>query len=62
MMNVTGGQHVARPLPVHRTPQTQNKRAMTAISRVVFEPMIPMPQRANMIHALDLVAIVMGIN
>jgi hypothetical protein len=34
----TGDQPVARPLPTHRTTQTQNKRTQTSMSRVGFEP------------------------
>jgi hypothetical protein len=37
----TGDQPVTRPLPIHRTTQTQNKRTQTSMSRVRFEPTIP---------------------
>jgi hypothetical protein len=33
----TGNQPVARPLPTHRTTQTQNKRTQTSMPRVGFE-------------------------
>jgi hypothetical protein len=37
----TGDQPAARPLPTHRTTQTQNKRTQTSMPRVGFEPTIP---------------------
>jgi hypothetical protein len=37
----TGDQAVARPLPTHRTTQTQNKRTQTSMPWVEFEPTIP---------------------
>jgi hypothetical protein len=37
----TGDQPVARPLPTHRTTQTQNKRTQTSMPLVGFEPTIP---------------------
>jgi hypothetical protein len=37
----TGDQPVARPLPTHRTTQTQNKRTQTSMPLVKFEPTIP---------------------
>jgi hypothetical protein len=36
----TGDQPVARPLPTHRTTQTQNKRIQISMIRVGFEPTI----------------------
>jgi hypothetical protein len=48
-----GDQPVARPLPTHRTTQTQNKRTQTSMPRVGFEPTIPVFQRAKMVHASD---------
>jgi hypothetical protein len=48
----TGDQPVARPLPTHRTTQTENKRTQTSMPRVGFEPTIPVFQRAKMVHAL----------
>jgi hypothetical protein len=56
----TGDQHVARPLPTHRTTQTQNKRKQTSMLRVGFVPMIPAFEGAETIHDLDLVATVTG--
>jgi hypothetical protein len=52
----TGDQSVARPLPVHRTTQTQNKRTQTSMPRVGFERTIPVFERAKTVHALDRVA------
>jgi hypothetical protein len=49
----TGDQAVVRPVPAHRTAQTQNKRTQTATLQVGFEPMIPAFERAKKIHALD---------
>jgi hypothetical protein len=37
----TGDQPVARPLPTHRTSQTQSKRTQTCMPWVGFEPTIP---------------------
>jgi hypothetical protein len=56
----TSDQPVARPLPTHRTTQTQNKRTQTSIPRVVFEPMIPVFEWTKTIHALDRAATVIG--
>jgi hypothetical protein len=56
----TGDQPVARPLPAHRTPQTQNKRTPTSMPRVGFEPAIPLFERAEAVHALDRAATVIG--
>jgi hypothetical protein len=49
----TGDQPVIRPLPAHRTAQTQNKRTRTSTSEVGFEPTLPVFKRAKTIHALD---------
>jgi hypothetical protein len=49
----TGDQPVARPLPTHRTTQTQNKRTQIHMPRVRFEPTIPMFELAKTVHALD---------
>jgi hypothetical protein len=49
----TGDQPVSRPLPTHRTTQTENKRTQTSMTRVGFEPTIPVFQRAKTVHALD---------
>jgi hypothetical protein len=56
----TGYQPVARPLPAHRTAQTQNKRTETSMPRVGLEPTIPAFQRAKTVHALDRAATVTG--
>jgi hypothetical protein len=55
-------QLVARPLPKHRTTQTQNKRIhiKTSMSYVGFEPTIPASERAKTVHALDRAATVTG--
>jgi hypothetical protein len=44
----TGDQPVTRPLPTHRTTQTQ-----TSWPRVEFEPTILVFERAKTVHALD---------
>jgi hypothetical protein len=49
----TGVQPVARPLPAHRTLQTQNKRTQTSMPWVGFELTIPTFKRAKTFHALD---------
>jgi hypothetical protein len=46
-------QPVTRPLPIHRTTQTQNKRTQTSTPRVGREPTIPVFERAKTVHALD---------
>jgi hypothetical protein len=56
----TSDQPVARPLPTHRTTQTQNKRTETSISGVGFEPTIPAFDRVKTVHALDRAATVIG--
>jgi hypothetical protein len=56
----TGDQPVARPLPPHRTAQTQNRRIETFMPQVVFKPTIPMLERAKTVHASDREAIVTG--
>jgi hypothetical protein len=48
----TGDQHVARPLPTHRTTQIQNKRTQTSMPRVGFEPTIPVFEWAMTVLAL----------
>jgi hypothetical protein len=54
----TGDQPVARPLPIHRSTQTQNKRTQTSMPSVEFEPTITVFQRAKTVHALDCAATV----
>jgi hypothetical protein len=56
----TGDQPVARPLPTHRTIQTQNKRKQTSMSRVGFEPTTPVFEPEKTVHALDRAATVIG--
>jgi hypothetical protein len=56
----TGDQPVARPLPTHRTIQTQNKRTRTFMPWVGFELTIPAFGRAKTVHALDRAATVIG--
>jgi hypothetical protein len=56
----TGDQPVARPLPAHRTAQTQNKRTQTSMPWVGFEPTIPVFERAKAVHVLDREATVIG--
>jgi hypothetical protein len=49
----TGDEPIARPLPTHRTTQTQNKRTQTSMPRVGFEPRIPVLEWTKTVHALD---------
>jgi hypothetical protein len=53
-------QPVARPLPAHRTAQTQNKSTQTYMRQVGFELTIPVSERAKTVRALDRAAIVIG--
>jgi hypothetical protein len=57
----TGDQPVAKPLPRHRTTQTQNKRTQTSMPRVGFEPTTPAFERAKTVHALDREVTVIGL-
>jgi hypothetical protein len=50
---LTGNKRVARPLPAHRTAQTQNKRTQTSMPRVGLECTIPVFERGKTVHALD---------
>jgi hypothetical protein len=57
-------QLVTRPVPKHRTTQTQNKHIhthQTSMPCVGFEPMNPASERAKTAHALDRSATVSGI-
>jgi hypothetical protein len=56
-----GDQPVERPLPTHKTTQTQNKRTQTFMPQVGFEPTTPKFKRAKTGHALDSAATVIGI-
>jgi hypothetical protein len=49
----TVDQPIARPLPTHRTTQTQNKGIQTSMLRVGFEPMSPEFRQTKTVHALD---------
>jgi hypothetical protein len=51
---------VARPLPAHRTTQTQKKRIQTSVPPVGFEHTIQLFERAKIVHALDGAATVIG--
>jgi hypothetical protein len=55
-----GDQPFARPLPTHKTTQTQNKRTQTSMPRVGFEPTIPVFERAKTVHDLDGATTVIG--
>jgi hypothetical protein len=57
----TRDQPDARPLPIHRTARTQNKRTQKSMPRVVSEPTIPAFERAKTIHDSDRAATVVGI-
>jgi hypothetical protein len=58
----TGDQPFARPLPVHRTAQTQNKRTQISMPEVGFELINPVFERAKTVHALDRAATVRNTN
>jgi hypothetical protein len=49
----TGDQPDSRPLPTHRTTQSQNKRTQTSMHWVEFEPTSPAFERPKTVHALD---------
>jgi hypothetical protein len=57
----TGDEPVTKPLPTHRTAQTQNKRTQTSMPWMGFEPAIPAFERSTSVHALDRTATVIGI-
>jgi hypothetical protein len=56
----TGDQPFARPLPIHRTTQTQNKRTQSSMPRVGFEHTTPLFERAKTVHPLDRAATVIN--
>jgi hypothetical protein len=58
----TWRQPVARPLPAHRTTQSQNKPTQTFMPRVRFEPTVPVFERTKTVHALDRAATVIVIS
>jgi hypothetical protein len=49
----TGDQPVARPLSIHRTTQTQNKRTQTSMSKLGFEFTIQVFEQSKTVHASD---------
>jgi hypothetical protein len=53
MTHWTGDQPVARPLHTHTGRHKQNKRKLTSVLQVGFEPTIPVFERAKTVHALD---------
>jgi hypothetical protein len=55
-----GDQPMERPLPIHKTTQTQNKHTQAFMSRVGFEPTKSVFERAKTVHALDCTATVIG--
>jgi hypothetical protein len=55
-----GDQPVARPLPVHRTAQIQNKRTQTSMPQVGFKPTIPVFEQEKTVYVLDSAATVIG--
>jgi hypothetical protein len=56
----TGDQSVTRPLPTHRTIQTQNKLTQTSMSWLGFEPTTPVFERAKTVHASGRSATMIG--
>jgi hypothetical protein len=56
----TGDEPVARPLPTHRTTQTQNKRTQLSMPVVRLESTIPVFEWAKTVHASDREATVIG--
>jgi hypothetical protein len=58
----TSDQLIAKPLPKHRTRQTQNKHShQTSMPCVGFEPTIPASERAKTVHALERSTTVTGL-
>jgi hypothetical protein len=55
-----GNQPVARPLPTHKTAQTQNKRTQSSMPRVRFEPTTPVFEQAKTDYALDHATTIIG--
>jgi hypothetical protein len=56
----TRDQPVWRPLPTHRTAQTQNKRTQTSMPWVEFEPSTSVFERTKRVHSLDCAATLTG--
>jgi hypothetical protein len=57
-----GDQPVARPLPIHRTAKTQNKRTQASMPQVGFELTILVFEGAKTVHALDGAATGIGVH
>jgi hypothetical protein len=55
-----GNQPIARPLPAHRTAQTQIKHTQVSMPQVGFEPTILVFDRPKTVHALDRTATLIG--
>jgi hypothetical protein len=55
-----GDQPVTRPLPTHRTTQTQNKRTKTSMPQMGIEPTTPVFKWAKTVHSLDGTATMIG--
>jgi hypothetical protein len=53
-------QPFAKPPPIYRTTQTENKSTQTFMARVGFETTIPVFERAKTFHALDHASTVIG--
>jgi hypothetical protein len=53
-------QPVVRPLPTHRTTQTQNEQKQASMPRVRFEPAISALELVMTVHASDRAATVIG--
>jgi hypothetical protein len=58
---LVGVQPVARPLPTHRTTQAQENHTQTSMTRVGFEPVIPVFEQAKTVDALDSAAAVISV-
>jgi hypothetical protein len=56
----TWDQPVARPLPTHKTTQTQNRRTQTSMPWVGIEPTIPVFEQTKTVHTLDHPVTVIG--
>jgi hypothetical protein len=56
----TGDQSVSRPVPIHRTTQTQNKCTQTSMPRMGFVPTIPAFGWARRVHVADRAATPIG--
>jgi hypothetical protein len=56
----SGDQPVARPLPTHRTTQTENKFKHTSMPRVRLEPTTTVFEWEKAVHALDRGATAIG--